>query len=290
MTPRNPTTSREGSTLSRSTSRGGRAASVRGGRSGSWYLDPVVARQKAAVFVALVERWRDPRSEGLSLKTDVFEEAHGEDALAPLLADRLRLVGVDVDLGNARKARRRFPDRRLRFLAGDLRKLGLRDSAFDLVISPSTLDHFATREELVASLREIHRVLVPRGTAVVILDNPRNPLYYPLRWLAPLVAPYALGRTLDARSLRRELESLGFDILGEQYVIHNPRGVLTLINLLLRALLGRFAERPIRGLVRWFAGLERLPTRRWSACFVAVGARKRAAAEAVPAANGEARR
>ena len=38
-------------------------------RSDSWYLDPVVARQKADAFLALVERWRDPAATGLTLKT-----------------------------------------------------------------------------------------------------------------------------------------------------------------------------------------------------------------------------
>jgi SAM-dependent methyltransferase len=249
--------------------------------SASWYLDPVVARQKARAFLGLIDRWRDPETIGLTLKTDLFEEANGDDALVPHLDRRVGVIGLDLDPGTALRARRRFADVPLEVFAGDMRRLGVRDAAFDLVVSPSTLDHFATRDELEASLREIGRVLRPGGTAILILDNPLNPLYHPLRWLSARVAPYSLGRTLSRRRLSVTLENLGFDIVGHDYVIHNPRGVLTLVNLLLRSLLGASAERPIRALVRLFATLDRLPTRAVTACFVAVGARKRCDAAAM---------
>lgn len=258
------------------------------GTSQSWYLDPVVARQKAAAFHALAERWREPGTARLTLKTDLFEEANGDDALVPLFADGI--VGLDVNPATARRARRRFSGGGLLALAADLRRLGIRDGAFDLVVSPSTLDHFATHDEIELSLREIHRVLRPAGTAVIILDNPLNPLYHALRWIAPLVAPYRLGRTLGRRGLHDMLVRLDFDVVGHDYVIHNPRGLSTLLNLLLRRAAGRFAERPIRGLVRAYALLDRLPTRSVSACFVAVAARKRLARDPALAAPQDGRR
>jgi SAM-dependent methyltransferase len=236
----------------------------------------VVARQKAEAFLSLVERWRDAERPGPALKTDLFEEANGADALVPGLDRRLPVVGCDLDPRTALRARRRFADAHLRVLVADVRSLGVRDETFDLVVSPSTLDHFGTRAEIEVSLREIHRVLRPRGTAVVIFDNPLNPLYHPLRWLAPAVAPFALGRTIGERALRRALEGVGFEVVGHEYVIHNPRGILTLVNLALRRIAGGRAEQPISALVREFALLDRLPSRRFSACFIAVGARKRA--------------
>jgi SAM-dependent methyltransferase len=237
----------------------------------------VVARQKADAFLGLVERWRDPTATGLTLKTDLFEEANGEDALAPRLERRRALLGLDLDLRTARRARLRFDGAGLKVVVADLRSLGLRDGALDLVVSPSTLDHFATRRELETALLEIRRVLRPGGTAIVILDNPLNPLYHALRLAAPVLAPFTLGRTLGRRRLCETLERLGFDVIGHDYAIHNPRGLLTLVNLLLRRILGRFAERPIRGLVWCFAQLDRLPTRAITACFVGVGARRQAA-------------
>jgi SAM-dependent methyltransferase len=250
---------------------------ARGAASDSWYLDPVVARQKADAFLALVERWREQVAAGATLKTDLFEEANGEDALVPHLAASRLLIGLDLDLRTARRAQRRFASTGLAVIVADLRRLGLRDGALDLVISPSTLDHFATRDELETALAEIHRVLRPGGTAVVILDNPLNPLYHVLRLAAPLIAPFALGHTLGRRRLCATMDRLGFDLLGHDYAIHNPRGVLTLVNLLLRRSLGRSGELPIRALVRLFALLDHLPTRALTACFLAVGARRRTA-------------
>jgi SAM-dependent methyltransferase len=243
-------------------------------RSDSWYLDPVVARQKADAFLGLVARWRDPSATGATLKTDLFEEANGEDALASRLDPTGALLGLDVDLRTARRARLRFDAASLKIVVADLRNLGLRDGALDLVVSPSTLDHFATRRELETALLEIRRVLRPGGTAIVILDNPLNPLYHALRLTAPMFAPFTLGHTLGRRRLCETLERMGFEVLGHDYAIHNPRGLLTLVNLLLRKALGSHAERPVRALVRCFALLDHLPTRPLTACFVAVGARR----------------
>jgi SAM-dependent methyltransferase len=263
---------------------------ARGVASDSWYLDPVVARQKADTFLALVERWRDPAAIGPTLKTDLFEEANGEDALVPRLEARRRLFALDLDPRTARRARRRFAGAGLQVLVTDLRRLGLCDAALDLVVSPSTLDHFATERELELALTEIHRVLRPGGTAVVILDNPCNPLYHVVRFAAPLFAPFTLGRTLGRRKLCAALERAGFVVLGHDYAIHNPRGVLTLVNLALRRLLGRFADAPIRALVWLFALLDRLPTRAFTACFVAVGARRHSAAAQIDPVVGPAPR
>jgi SAM-dependent methyltransferase len=262
----------------------GTAARTR--RSASWYLDPLVARQKADAFLRLVAQWREGGEAGLTLKTDLFEEANGEDALAPYLGGGWpSLVGLDLDLRTTVDARQRLPNLRRATVVADLRHLGLRDGVFDLVVSPSTLDHFESRIELQQALEEIHRVLRPGGVAVVILDNPRNPLYHLLRWASVFAAPFRLGATLGASALETMLERRGFEVIGHDYAIHNPRGLSTLAHLALRAVLGRHAERPIRGLLAVFASLDRLPSRSITACFVAVGARRRAAG-AVTAGDG----
>jgi SAM-dependent methyltransferase len=142
-------------------------------RSDSWYLDPVVARQKADAFLALVERWRDPSASGPTLKTDLFEEANGEDALVPRLEPRSAIIACDLDLRTARRAQRRFAASGLGVFVGDLRRIGLRDGVLDLAVSPSTLDHFTHGEDIEVALREIRRVLRPGGVyALNVIDQP----------------------------------------------------------------------------------------------------------------------
>ncbi|MBK9165901.1 MAG: hypothetical protein IPM24_00385 [Bryobacterales bacterium] len=61
-------------------------------------------------------------------------------------------------------------------------------------------------------------------------------------------------------------------------VSHNPRAISTALFLMLARLLGARADRMIGGLLSAFSQLDRLPTRRLTACFQAVAARKPAAA------------
>jgi ubiquinone/menaquinone biosynthesis C-methylase UbiE len=117
-----------------------------------------------------------------ALKTDLFEEAFGDDALLPdLLGTSETWLAMDLAEATVRKARRRERRPAAKFLAADARRLPLQTASIDLVLSTSTLDHFDSRREFVAALAEIARVLRPGGRLVLTIDNPSNPLYWPLR-------------------------------------------------------------------------------------------------------------
>ena len=71
----------------------------------SWYLDPLVGRQKRQVYQDLIRRWVDGFRPHTVLKTDVFEEAHGADQiLFDLLEDMPLAVGMDVAYATVAKA------------------------------------------------------------------------------------------------------------------------------------------------------------------------------------------
>ena len=242
--------------------------------SSSWYLDPLVARQKGEIFLAWILRSTASRSPARVLKTDVFEEANGQDRiLHAMFPDALLRVGIDLDQTTVRKAKQVGGD--FRCLCTDVRALPFAAESFDVVVSTSTLDHFEVAEDLPRALREIVRVIRPGGTLLVILDNPYNPLYHPLKWITRRgMAPFQLGHTLPGPRLAAELHSYGLDILGTDYLIHNPRLVSTALYLCLRRTLGRKADGLIRVLLACFEMLDRLPTRRLTGCFTAVSARK----------------
>jgi SAM-dependent methyltransferase len=243
------------------------------GRQPSWYLDPLVAAQKRREHLALVHAWSDGVP-AVILKTDLFEEAHGADELMSAFPPASRIVGMDVVSATVDRARARRPAN-ARFIVSDVRRLALAGGCVDLIVSNSTLDHFERPDDLEVALRELVRVLRPGGRLIVTLDNPRNPLYGILRWVTRRHAPLvALGHTLSLNALVDLMRRNGVDIGGTEILIHNPRLLSTGLFLALRRTLGRRADAPIRLLLGAFSGLARLPTREYTACFVAVCARK----------------
>ncbi len=238
-------------------------------RQPSWYLDPLVAEQKRMVHLELCGRW-SPACVERALKTDLFEEAFGEDALLPELSGAAQTwFAMDVSGSTVRSARFRVRGPSVQFLAADVRTLSLRTASLDLVLSTSTLDHFASRQEFAAAIREIARVLRPGGVLIITLDNSLNPLYWPLRWLSETRwVPFPIGYTPSAPRLDQLLEEAGFEVTARATLIHNPRIASTVLFLALRRLLRSRADRAIRGLLAAFGVLEHLPTRRLTACFL----------------------
>ena len=247
-------------------------------QSDSWYLDPLVARQKAAVNRACVRRWAAESAHGVVLKTDLFEEANGDDhILADLAAEGSRVVGIDCQPSTVARAARRFHGPALDLTVADLRSLNFADTTFDLIVSTSTLDHFDHRAEFLEALAELNRVLRPGGRMILILDNPLNPTYLPLKWICRWLAPYSLGYSTSRRNFCAALQAMGLEVLGSDYIIHNPRMFSTALFLLLRKTLRGYAGGTIGLLLRAFALLDKLPTRGLTACFSVVSVRKPAA-------------
>ena len=239
----------------------------------SWYLDPLVARQKRDEHLALLRTWCDGHR-GVMLKTDLFEEAHGADELLSAFPSYATIVGMDLVPETAFRARGRTLAS-VRCLASDVRRLALAGGSVSVIFSNSTLDHFDLTRDLEAAIRELVRVLRPGGLLIVTLDNPRNPLYGLLKWVSRRGwVSIRLGHTLSRHELADRMRSAGLEIVGSRVLIHNPRLVSTAIFFLLRRALGRHADVPIRFLLAAFDRLGRLPTRERTACFVAVCGRK----------------
>jgi SAM-dependent methyltransferase len=161
---------------------------------------------------SLLGRWLPPNADRI-LKTDLWDEAVS-DGLYPALAMHARqVVGIDVSTAVVDAALERHPALHAR--CADVRGLPFTDGAFDVVVSNSTLDHFASIDDIQTALVQLHRVTLPGGTLVVTLDNPSNPIIALRRalprsafdavWqnfgeLAARIAPSALGAFLGLRS------------------------------------------------------------------------------------------
>jgi SAM-dependent methyltransferase len=246
------------------------------GDPASWYLDPLVARQKRAKNLSLIRRWAEDRPYHTVLKTDLFEEANGEDDLLPALPAARRAIGMDLAHRVVARARLRYPEGAGLFLTTDVRRIGLASNSVDLIVSNSTLDHFPAAGDFHIAIQELARVLRPGGTMIVTMDNPKNPTYWPLRWICQFKwAPFRLGFTPSLSGLVDSLDAAGIEVTKTDYLIHNPRMVSTAAYLVVRRLIGRFADRPIGSLLKAFDLFDRLPTRAYTACFAAVCGVKR---------------
>jgi SAM-dependent methyltransferase len=180
-----------------------------------------------AVNRSLIARWLPDLRGARVLKTDAFDEAVGDGLYPTLAAAGARVTCIDLSRTAVAAATTRHPE--LQAEVGDVRQLELADGTFDVVVSNSTLDHFASRAEVRTALQELYRVLKPGGTLLVTLDNPVNPLValrnaLPARLLnrVGLVA-YPLGTTCGPNRLASLLRDVGFRRDASGAVMHVPR-------------------------------------------------------------------
>lgn len=248
----------------------------------NWHEEKPQALWRAhsdAINVALLERWLPAGPFKRVLKTDLFDESVGE-GLYSLLASRAKIVvGMDVSVLTARVAKTRCSG--LQTAGADARILPFVDGAFDAIVSNSTLDHFETPDEIIASLRELRRVLQAGGLLIITLDNLANPIIalrnaLPFRWLHRLgIVPYYVGPTFGAGRLKSALEELQFEVVEATSVIHFPR----VIAVALANILEKYAPaRHQKIFLRFLSAFERLakwPTQFFTGHFVAAKAVKR---------------
>lgn len=146
-----------------------------------------------------------------------------------------RVTGVDLTPRSVEITRRRFQVYGLagEFLIGDSENLGFPDNSFDVVYSFGVIHHTPDTERAV---REIHRVLRPGGTAIVMVYH-RASLYY---WGGLMLRRGILGGGLWRASPA--------DLLS-RYVEHTETGGRPLVKAYTRAearrLFGGFRDRRI---------------------------------------------
>lgn len=231
-----------------------------------------------AVNGELVERWLPREAAGRVLKTDLFDEAMGEGLHPRLAARGFEVVAIDIAPSVLTAAASRH--RGLGVVAADVRRLPFADASFDVVVSNSTLDHFATRGEILESLRGLSRVLKPGGRLVLTMDNLRHPAValrnaLPQRALRRIgLVDYPVGKTLGPRGLARMVRDARLEVLETAALLHCPR-VLAVrrARSIERSAPPSSHARFLRRLARWEA-LERLPTRFLTGHYVGILARK----------------
>ena len=112
-------------------------------------------------------RGSDPDPAGVGLDLGCGNGRHAE-SLSAVVG---RVVGVDASAGLLRTARARASERgfadALELVQGDAASLPLGTDTVDVAVYVATLHHLRSREQRVASLSELARVLAPGGRALV---------------------------------------------------------------------------------------------------------------------------
>lgn len=192
------------------------------GRIGGSVFHDEIALQKKRATLALVASAAPPGANLTLLKTDLFEESYGQDALMGELAGLYGLcVGVDYSDVTAGRAGRRFPE--CRALAGDVCRLPFQGACFDVVLSNSTLDHFPT-ELLPGAFREIARVLKPGGGLALTLDSGHNLFHRVSNVLRRRMGMVYADRCYTLGEVHRLISVSGLRVQSAGPFLHIPPG------------------------------------------------------------------
>jgi SAM-dependent methyltransferase len=169
----------------------------------------------------LIEKWTRIRKRDAVLSTDVYNLAFDEGEFENMLTEKSNhVIGMDISKEVVKHARKR--NSKIKYVICDARNLPFKERSFDIIISPSTLDHFP-RKELITSPIEIKRALLGRGSLILLLENKHNIFLYfwtikKFRMLPYHTEPYSL------RDAKRILSQLGFHTTDPTAIVHlfNP--------------------------------------------------------------------
>lgn len=172
----------------------------------------------------LFQTWLGPLAGKRLLKLDLWNEVHNTQILRWAARAGARVHAIDIADFTVQTATANFRECGLqpRFAVADVRRIPFREASFDCLYTMGTIEHF---DDWQAVLGEIHRVLVPGGTAIVGVPNRRDP------FLRPLVVslldaffryPYGYEQSFSHAELERALEAKGFEVLARDGLLFYP--------------------------------------------------------------------
>jgi SAM-dependent methyltransferase len=193
------------------------------------YSNSLLAEHKKRVYLGLIDRWVSIADHQTILKTDLFAEAFGLEQFLFEIKPAKNVIGIDISAEIVKLAKGQAGHHSAdgsRYLCCDIRRLPLKDSSVDIIISDSSLDHFSSEDDIITALSELANVLRTGGIMFLTIDNRSNltyPPYFLFRlWMKLGLTPYFVGKTLSVKKLTQTLENIGFDIEESTAVFHYP--------------------------------------------------------------------
>jgi len=225
-----------------------------------------IALYKRREGLALIAAWA-PQQVRSVLKTDLFEEGFGQDALLDFFVSAYPVViGMDVSRLVTAEARKRIPG--AGYLVSDAATLPFKTGAFDLIVSISTLDHLPP-PLLAGALADLCRVLRKDGCLILTLDSGHNPLHVFSNHLRRRLGRIYAERCYTVREVQAAMVGQPW-ILTEATAIYHVPFPMNFLAKQVSKILGSRADRPIRAVVGACERLAALPTRFFTGRYIAL--------------------
>lgn len=226
------------------------------------------------INTSLLSRWLPDAFYHRILKTDLFDEYVCAGLYPYLKTKSSSIFGIDLSESIITAMQLKYPE--MASLAADILYLPFKEGFFDLIVSNSTIDHFDSKDEIIQSLNEFHRVLKKGGSMILTMDNLDN-MVVALRNTMPFkllnrigVLPYYVGVTLRHRQLVRILEKIGFKIVKSHFMVHCPRILCIAAANMMTSHASPKGQQRYLELLKAFENLSGWPTRRITGYFTAV--------------------
>lgn len=139
------------------------------------YYWGVMYSYKLGSYLKLFKKWNINFKNKTILITDLFDESFVKENLFRHIQNKQnKVVGVDISKIIIEKAKKKNNFENL--IIADIKKLPFEKEIFDIIISPSTLDH-TSKKFLKSYLGELSRVLKKDGKILLTLHN-KNNIYF----------------------------------------------------------------------------------------------------------------
>jgi len=237
-------------------------------------LEQNIAEYKREEHIKLIEKWVGSLRNKTVLKTDLFEEALGQDHfLFWMLNQTHQVYGMDISFNITKRAKDRTKQlncKSNKFVVCDVRMPSFKNESFDLVVSNSTLDNIY-KNDVSGALFELRRILKPKGILILTLDNKHNPLYL-MGYLIEKILntnKYYLSKCYTLKETLNLVRQHNFIVQEFTFLVHIPTPFNKLALFLTKINKGLF-DKLIKYFIRIFSKLGSKKTKFLTGWFLAL--------------------
>lgn len=183
------------------------------------HYEGIMSDYKRYAYIRLFKKWHLNIDSNKILVTDLFDEAYNSNNLF-YMCNKLNknVVGADISEIIVKKARINLNVKNI--IVCDVRKPPLKNNAFDIILSPSTLDHFP-KENLVLALNELASLLNSNGKIIISLHNKLNIFlhFYITKFIK---RPMYRLDTYSIKDFKKIIEKTNLNIVKQSAICHMP--------------------------------------------------------------------